>query len=172
MRRQWGEESRKGRTAARPVNTAIRGGPHQWERALPYGREDRPAAATRCAVITAIWRWPVPAVAIHRVRGQCDDRNAGGACVGFQPPRRLPSAHDRQVQIHDSRLLKWRRELFCLRPEIEPGRRRWSSFVGVAIFARQRRGRYRAPGCVPLIAASVEICRQDNVICRAKEAVG
>jgi hypothetical protein len=30
----------------------------------------------------------------------------------------------------------------------------------------------RAPGCVPLIAASVEICRHEKVICGAKEAVG
>src|SRR5215468_4304971 len=38
--------------------------------------------------------------------------------------------------------------------------------------ARRRYYRSRAPGCLPVISASVEICRHQNVIGGAKEAVG
>ena len=38
--------------------------------------------------------------------------------------------------------------------------------------AQRRHCRSRAPGCLPVISASVEICRHQNVIGGAKEAVG
>jgi hypothetical protein len=38
--------------------------------------------------------------------------------------------------------------------------------------AQRRHCRTRAPGCLPVIPASVEICRDQNVIAGAKEAVG
>jgi hypothetical protein len=42
----------------------------------------------------------------------------------------------------------------------------------LSIVARPRHHCYRAPGCAPVIAASVEICCHEQVICGAKEAVG
>jgi hypothetical protein len=42
----------------------------------------------------------------------------------------------------------------------------------LSIFGQRRHCRFRTPGCAPVIAASVEICRHEKVICGAKEAVG
>jgi hypothetical protein len=39
------------------------------------------------------------AIARHRVRGQRDDRNAGGARIGFQAPRRLPSVQSIRATV-------------------------------------------------------------------------
>ena len=37
----------------------------------------------------------------ERVAGQRDDRNAGGALVGFETARRLPAVHDGEREVHE-----------------------------------------------------------------------
>jgi hypothetical protein len=62
------------------------------------------------------------------------------------------------------------RRLACTRRLAVPFEARISALL--SIFARRRHCRYRAPGGVPVMAASIEICRHEKVICGAKEAVG